>query len=536
MQSAGDRGWGTDRRVRAIGLAGLLSVLALLLSLPVAATTQEEGTLQSEGDPEVALSFLQPTMYLHGVDAIEQDWRSWETWNHAHRTKDQGAASLDEQNLLTAGDPNYGGGRREFLFAARVAVQTEVIVDPGVPIHGTIRLDHICNQQCDRSMTVVLVHNNRDISREPMSGPTDEANDIYEFNLSHTLKLLEAGDMLEVEVSFTKPSSFQEGYNLHLGTGNAELTFPLQEPRAPLVPGLTFEDGAPYESPYQRHGAGFGGQEAYSTGWLGIILMTVLALVLGVGGLTAAVMFAPPMSFVFRELPILIMVGTMIASVAGIPAWHGPIDIATAQDTKQADIYSVEELAMSPELPGTYLGLNANETFTLWVEYDQLHRRTVGGTTVYGLDFNEYASALDDPEPTAWWAKQLLQYHFSLLAIDVSSGSGVAISVPLVTDAATSEVVPIWAASQTEERQFVDLGSDLGSRWLVPEIDSHDRRIITTYGHAAGYQWMPMMIGWPVALLIGGLGAWLWFRGVARGGGGEWGTATYDRDAFYSRR
>lgn len=529
-------------------VAGLL-LAALLAAIPTSLAESEQDTAPTsasddegimQGADARSMTVQRSTLFLYGEGFIDVRWQDWEVWNHASRNTDQGSASLSEStSVATPGNPNSQGGSRDFIFRYRVPIEQQLVVDPDAPINGTVTLQHTCSSTCDRSLTVIVAYNGRESIRVTKQTPDDPDNNLYYFDINHNFpETFDPDDTLDIRLQFTKPNSFNDGYTLSLGPGFSEFTFPVEEPRQPLVPGLEFEEGDAYVSPYADRDSGFTHKDVYQAGWFGLVALGILSLILGAGGVWAVVAFAPPMSLFLREFPVVLLALTMLTSVTIIPMWHGPLDISTAVDLNDPKVVTVEDLATSPEQEGTFLGFAAGESFTLWVEYDEVYYQRIGGTEVFGLSFADEGSILSDPEEASWWAKQFLQYYFSLLSMDIRDGSGVAINVRLVTDSITGEVVPQWADSGNLNNSRVDLGAQFGERWVVPAEDSGtSKAVIVNFGHAAPYQWYPFLAGSGVSLLLGGVGVFLlWRSGAFSGGGAGFGVADYGRDAFYEPR
>ena len=118
-----------ERRVLSLLLIGLFC-LPLLLS----------GVQAQDDDPRI-LSHERNTLYFYGNNDDGGASSAWQMWNHAQASDTDSDDSVGETNAFQPGDPNNGGGTREFTFDGKVSNNNVTEVNQDVTITGTLRLN-----------------------------------------------------------------------------------------------------------------------------------------------------------------------------------------------------------------------------------------------------------------------------------------------------------------------------------------------------------------------------------------------------------
>ena len=98
-------------------------------------------TAQSD-DPKV-LTHERNRLYFYG-ESNGDGYATWPMWNHAQASDPNSDDSIGEQNAFVPGDPNNGGGTREFTFDGQVASDNITEINSELTITGNFRLSIFC--------------------------------------------------------------------------------------------------------------------------------------------------------------------------------------------------------------------------------------------------------------------------------------------------------------------------------------------------------------------------------------------------------
>ena len=93
--------------------------IALMITLLFLGTILLTVTTAQSDDPKV-LSHERNRLYFYG-ESNGDGYATWPMWNHAQASDPNSDDSIGEQNAFVPGDPNNGGGTREFTFDGQVA-------------------------------------------------------------------------------------------------------------------------------------------------------------------------------------------------------------------------------------------------------------------------------------------------------------------------------------------------------------------------------------------------------------------------------
>jgi len=496
-------------RNRTAPWAVLLPLTVILLSSVASSSTSSPALQEGDDDPDRMLTYEQNTLFMYGEDSGD-DYTQWETWNHAEPNDGQSTDNFFESNDgITS-----SGGPREFTFDGSDANTNDTAIDADQPITGTMNLNINCNG-CSKEVTITMrlgpKSGGRDISTVTLAGPDEVDGDIYTFQFEgHSIDNVKAGEVFGLRISFTKSSSFFEGYTLYLGRGNFELEVPVLPPYEEEVPGLDIESGKEYVSPYAKGDAGFVEIKATSSGYGGPIFYLILS-----AGIAALIMFLlPPQIGIWKVLSVVMVTSGMLATLTIIPILSGPIALASAIDENDPNVWTIDELAALQEREGTFLGELVEDTeFQLWIEYDVVYRAKDvegHGDWHYGLGFEPYGEKLSDPAESTPRGREYAQLYFSLLNIDPTLGSAVIINVKMINVTGSdgeSRIVPQWAAPADEENQFWVKSADFGGRWVIPEKMADGTTVIEVVGVSYDWQFYPMILVL-LGIAMGGVGIW----------------------------
>ena len=114
-------------------------------------------------------------------------------WNHAQASDTDSDDSVGESNAFVPGDPNNGGGTREFTFDGQVSNSNVTEVNQEVTITGTLRLSIFCQQgSCSKDVTVYLRKGGVDITSVTIS-PENEGGDTYGIEFFHNITEVKSG-------------------------------------------------------------------------------------------------------------------------------------------------------------------------------------------------------------------------------------------------------------------------------------------------------------------------------------------------------
>ena len=507
-----------NKRVRGTALWAVLTLFAIMM---VASLTTASGidpgasTMQDdEADPDRMLTFEQPILYMYGDDS-EADRTQWTTWNHAESNDGQSATSFFEGNI-PGGDPNAGGGIREFTFDGTDANENATGIDAEQPITGTLNLVINCSG-CSKEVTLTLrmgaQNGLADMNSITLAGPDEADGDIYTYSFAgHNIEELEGGEVFGMRLQFTKPSQLNEGYTLHLGRDNFEMTVPVLPPYEEEVPGLELEEGKDYVSPYSVGTSGFTTQEVATSGIGGPILILIVSI-----AIVAGIMFLMPPTGIYKVLTVVLVGIGMIASFTIIPIVSGPVALATAVDESDPNVYTIDDIAAMQERDGTFLGeLTAGTEFQVYIPYDVVYRAKdleMNGWH-YGLGFESSLETLSNPTESSSRGREYVQLYFSMTDVDITPGSAIILNVKMInaTDSAgESRVVPQWAVPGDEGNQFWVKDDTFGGRWVIPQKDINGDTIVQVVGVKYTWQYYPLLITL-LGFILGGVGLFQWTR------------------------
>jgi len=488
---AGRRTTGVGRKSRAAFFVfSLLAATLILAAYPANAGSGDVSTMQAGEDPKV-VTYQRNVTYFYGDKDASVRFDQWPMWAHAQVADSNSDDNVWEENQGSPGDPNQGGGPRDFTFRGEYPSNDSLGLDEERPITGFVTLDITCplaNDACTKQTTIILRLGERDIAQQSIEMPDDQ--DRYNFEFYHGLDEIPAGEVFGLRVSFTKGSQYLDGYTLYMGQNNIEMFLPILPPYAEAVPGLELAEGETYVSPYATTG-GFIEVDTASTSWFGLIFFLFLSLGVLVGG------FALIPAIPFKEAAIVLTGLSLMTN----------------------------ELAELDERDGTFLGddLVAGTEFQVWITYKQAYTRKnpITGDPIWGLGFEKNADALSDTS-TGRRGKEFVQLYFSMLSVDPAPGQGVLINVKLInyTDAnGISRTVPQWADPGDPHSQFIAIDEEFGGRWLVWANEDDGSETIEVYGIPFKWRLYPL-IATAIGLILGGVGFWMSFR-TYRGGKGE---------------
>jgi|GEM_PF-452561 len=494
----------------------LISATLILAANPTNADSGDVTVMQEGDDPRVT-TYQRNITYFYGDKDSSIRFDQWPMWTHAQSADANSDDDVWEQNQAPLGDPNFGGGPRDFTFRGEYPANVSLGLDEARPITGFVTLDITCplaNDACSKQTTIVLRLGENDIAQQTIEMPDDQNR--YNFEFYHGLDEIPAGEVFGLRVSFTKGSQEGDGYTLYMGQNNIEMFLPILQPYEERVPGLELEDGESYVSPYSKSG-GFIEVDAASTSWFGLIFFFFLTLGILVGGF--ALMPAIP----FKEAAIVLTGLSLMTTLFILPLISGPMAMGAAADVDDPSVYSIDELAAMDEREGTFLGddLLAGNEFQVWVSYKQVYTRKnpATGEPIWGLGFEKSTDSLSDTS-TGRRGKEFVQLYFSMLAVNPAPGQGVLINVKLInyTDVnGISRTVPQWADPNAANAEFVQIDEEFGGRWLVWANEGDGGDTIKVFG--IPFQWrLYPLIATAIGLLLGGVGFWMSFKTYRKDG------------------
>ena len=484
----------------ALVLFTVLLFASLVATIPTSAQEPGVGVMQSEDARN--LTHEQNVMYLYG-NSNEERQETWPMWTHSATSDVESDDTVGEGNV---GGTNSGGGTREFVWDGSNPPAEPVPIDTSVPITGAIKLQLICNweqDQCSKQVDIVLRLGSKDIAHVSIDTPDED--DYYYFEFHHQIEEVPAGETFGIRLSFQKPGNVGDGYNLDLGRDNSWMDIPVLPSYQETIPGLDNPDG--YESPYSQ-ASGFRSEAANSTSIFGLIFWGVLGIGVFVGGF----MYLPPIPF--KELTILFTGLGLLVSMLVAPLVAGPLATGMAANPDDPDVWTIEELAQLEERDGTFLGdaLVAGYSFTLYAEYDQVYVTKDGAETISGLGYESDAYILGDLDISRR-GREYVQLFFSLYHVDLRPGQAIMAEITIIntTDPATGQdvILPMYAdPNGSPQIVTVTVDGQDSIRYGIPH------EVCTLIGEDSTWG-MYAHISTLVGLLLGGIGFWMAFRGVA---------------------
>ncbi len=393
---------GSERRVLSLLLIGLFC-LPLLLS----------GVQAQDDDPRI-LSHERNTLYFYGNNDDGGASSAWQMWNHAQASDTDSDDSVGETNAFQPGDPNNGGGTREFTFDGKVSNSNVTEINQDVTITGTLRLNIYCQQgSCSKDVTIYLRKGGVDTTSVTIS-PETEGGDTYVFEFFHNIKEVKSGETIGLRIQFTKPSGVGDGYNLYLGQNNFQMDIPVIPPDTSDIGDVLLEDGTNWETPYADAGLGFQSQ-ASST--VGIFLPIFLGIIL-LAGAICGIIFTPGMPGITAGVVItcVSLMGPVVA--APIVAY---MDVAHHSDVDmEPNVYTVDQFASLEASSGSFLtDFRAGDEFEIWVPLDgrEVYSKSIQhngrDAILWGFGHQEYNEILGNPEVTTVAGREAVQLYFS---------------------------------------------------------------------------------------------------------------------------
>ncbi|MFL2977448.1 MAG: hypothetical protein DBX05_03350 [Candidatus Poseidoniales archaeon] len=413
-------------------------VLSLLLIIVFCVPLLLSGT-QAQGDDPRILSHERNTLYFYGNNDAGGASTSWEMWNHAQASDTDSDDSVSESNAFVPGDPNNGGGTREFTFDGKVSNSNVTEINQDVTITGTLRLNIFCQQgSCSKDVTVYLRKGGVDTTSITIS-PENEGGDVYVFEFFHNIKEVKSGETIGLRIQFTKPSGVGDGYELHLGQNNFQMDIPVIAPDTSDIDGVLLADGTNWETPYADAGVGF---QSQTSSTVGIFLPVFLGIIL-LAGAICGIVFTPGMPAI-TAAAVLTCVSLMgPAVVAPIAAY---MDVSDHSDVDMdPNVYSVDQFAALEASSGSFLtDFRAGDEFGIWVPLDgrEVYSKSIQhngrDAVLWGLGHQEHNEILGNPEVTTVAGREAVQLYFSSI-IQYTDGAECEGQDPNATDTIAGE-------------------------------------------------------------------------------------------------
>ena len=474
-----------------------LMILVIILSHTTSAQSdvlefQDQGSFSENR----VLSFDRPTLYMFGEQRNSEPYANWPTWNHANNV-DEGNSDnyFTEAGLPEPGNPNNGGGAREFTFRACVDSSCNpnnesIQLIEGEYITGSLILKIGCNSgNCRTDVTVTLSLNGNDLQSIYMDSGNAEGNsDKYEFifdQAKFTDDLIPIGAEFDVRVSFQKPGGALDFYELYL-QDEFTITFPIMPEIVYPIPESDFEPNeGVWKSPYSASGSGFTSQEVQSVG----IVIPIILFVLSTIFIVVISVITPPLNW--AKIPgVLLLIFSLIIPVLVAPILSY-VEVNKFQNTDSSpNLYSVSDLIGMQTQKGSFIGdLLPEDNFNLWIDNSYIFSNSLKNNTnepqnVYGLGFENYEDIIASDMDSSKHGRMILQLYFSILEINPSEGSGILINITLVNDTMTNQIVPDFALKSSGNMVFLNEGNP---RWVVPQ------EAITIIGTQVNWKFYPLL-------------------------------------------
>jgi len=401
----GRRGMNAAGRSVSARVALLITVLFVGTSLLSVVSAQSD-------NPKV-LSHENNRLYFYGESA-DGGYATWPMWNNAQSNDPNSDDSIGETNAFIPGDPNNGGGTREFTFDGEVASDNITEINPEITITGNFRLNIFCQGgSCNTDVTIYLRKGGVDITSLTVS-PENEGGDTYVFEFFHNIKEIKGGETMGMRIQFTKPSGAGDGYTLYLGQNNFQMDVPVIPPETSDIGDVLLDEGGIWTSPYSNSELGFKSSTSENIGLIFPIFLGIILL----AGAICGVVFTPGMPF--------ITAGTIIAAfslmgTAVIAPLASYMDMAENANVEMDPmVYTVDEFAALEASQGSFLTeFSTGDEFKIWVPFngDTIYSKTmnIGGRAaiVWGLGFQEHDELLGNPETTTVAGREAIQLYFS---------------------------------------------------------------------------------------------------------------------------
>ncbi len=367
-------------------------------------------TAQSD-NPKV-LSHERNTLYFYG-ETGEGGYATWPMWNHAQASDPNSDDSIGETNAFIPGDPNNGGGTREFTFDGEIASDNATEINTEVTITGNFRLNINCQGSCNTDVTVFLRKGGVDITSVTVS-PENEGGDTYVFEFFHNIKEIKADETLGLRIQFTKPSGAGDGYVLYLGQNDFEMDIPVIPPETSDIGDVLLEEGSAWKTPYADVGLGF---QSSTTEKVGIFLPILFGIIL-LAGAICGVVFTPGMPAMTGAavLTCLSLIGPIVA--APIVSY---LDIAHHSDVDmQPNMYTVDQFASLEASSGSFLtDFSVGDEFDIWIPFNgnEVYSKSIQhngrSAILWGLGHQEHNDLLGNSEITTIAGREAIQLYFS---------------------------------------------------------------------------------------------------------------------------
>ena len=388
------------------------TALSLLLIIVFCVPLFLSGIQAQSEDPRI-LSHERNTLYFYGTNDGGAS-SAWPMWNHAQASDTDSDDSVSESNAFVPGDPNNGGGTREFTFDGKVSNSNVTEINQEVTITGTLRLDIFCQQgSCSKDVTVYLRKGGVDTTSITIS-PENEGGDTYVFEFFHNIKEVKAGETIGLRIQFTKPSGVGDGYQLYLGQNNFQMDIPVIAPDTSDIGDVLLADGANWETPYADAGLGFQSQTSSTVG----IFLPILLGILLLAGMICGIVFTPGMPGITAAavLACLSLIGPVVAAPI-----VGYLDIAHHSDVDmEPNVYTVDQFAALEASSGSFLtDFRAGDEFEIWVPLDgrEVYSKSIQhngrNAILWGFGHQEHNEILGNPEVTTVAGREAIQLYFS---------------------------------------------------------------------------------------------------------------------------
>ena len=459
----------------------LLALILILFFVIQSVPTQAESPILQDntGFNEVrTLSFERSTLFMFGEQINDQPVNQWPTWNHANNA-DEGNSddSFSEDGVPILGNPNNGGGSREFSFKGCVDSSCSPNNDSiplieGESVFGSLTLNIGCNSGgCRTDITVTLSMNGNDLQSIYMESGNAEGNDAkYEFvfdQAKFTDNIIPAGAEFDVRISFQKPAGTLDFYTLYL-KDEFTITFPMMPEVVYPIPESDFNpvDGE-WRSPYTTSGSGFTSKEVQSNS---IVMPIIMFIILTTCIIVFSIM-SPPLNW--AKIPAaIILISSLLIPILVAPI-ISYIEVNKYQNTDtDPNTYSITDLIGMQTQQGSFIGdLLPEYNFNLWVDNSYIFSNSLKNNTgeqqnIFAMGFENYEELIENEIDSSKHGRMILQLYFSILEIDPSDGTGVLINITLVNDTAINQIVPNYATQKEGQKVFLTEGNP---RWVIPQ-------------------------------------------------------------------
>ena len=472
------------------------SIIIMILCQISTVNSENTGLQEQPGFNEKrVLSFDRPTLFMFG-EQTAGPVNEWPTWNHANNADEGNSDNLfSEDGLIVPGNPNNGGGAREFTFKGCIdsscSPNNESIpLIEGEYVTGSLILNIGCNSGgCRTDVTVTLSMNGNDLQSVYMESGNAEGNeDKYEFvfdQAKFTDNMIPAGAEFDIRVSFQKPAGTFDFYELYL-KDEFTITFPMMPEVVYPIPETDFDpiDGN-WKSPYAVSGSGFTSKNVQSN----TIIMPIIAFTLLTTGIIVFSILSPPLNWAKIPAVLLIIFSLVVPVLVAPILTYAEVNKYQNTDT-DPNLYSVPDLIGMQTQKSSFIGdLVAEDNFLLWVDNSYIFTNSLKNNTneqqnVFGLGFENYEDIIENELESSKHGRMILQLYFSILEIDPSEGSGILINITLVNDTTTNQIVPSFATQKDGNKVFIN---EDNPRWVVPQD------AITVIGEKVSWRLYPLL-------------------------------------------